>query len=243
MSAAVRTGTYAEAVNDVAPVGTDTSTLELVSWNPAGTWAVTTIWRASALASLAKAAVSAAGSAVVKTLPLPALAIASSGWLASPCWSETTSTPTPEHLIASSTSVRFVAVVSSPSERTRILRWPASAPPGPAALMAPSTPSYSAVCRVRVSPPMALVAAARSSVGGDQGLHGVVEADDADLHVVRDAGEVGQRGLLGLRDAGALHAVAGVDRQDRGALARCVVEAATASESTVLPSIVTATLS
>ena len=122
MSAAVRTGTYAEALYDVAPVGTETSTFELVSWNPAGTWAVTTIWRASALASLAKAADSAAGSAVVKTLPLPVLAMASSGWLASPCCSETTSTPTPEPLIASSTSVRFVAVVSSPSERTRILR-------------------------------------------------------------------------------------------------------------------------
>ncbi len=142
MSLALRTGTYAEAVKVSSVVGTVTSTFELVSSKPAGTSAVTTIWRARSSASLAKAAVRAAGSAVVSIVPLPALAIAFSGAFASsPRWSETTLTCALDALICSTTSSRGVAVVSLPSESTRILRWPAFAPPGPAASSAPRTPS------------------------------------------------------------------------------------------------------
>ena len=112
-------------------------------------------------ASRVKASCRASASAVM-TSPLPAVASVSSSASALPSPStENTSTSTSPSATPAVTSSSRVSLVSRPSDSTSRVRWPSV----PAMSTASSTPSYSRVSLLRVSPSITSRAASRSVVG------------------------------------------------------------------------------
>ena len=116
-------------------------------------------------------------------------------------------------VMASVTSDSGVLLVSRPSESTRTSRWPSV----PALSTASMTPSLRRVCWASSRSSMTDWAAARSCVRRQCRLDVGVEGHDADVDVVRDGVEERRGGRLGAVDAALLlHAVAGVEGDDRG---------------------------